>query len=377
MNYIEQEYLKSIGRFLRPGKVLVLYGTRRVGKTTLIRKFLEDFGEEYLFVSGDDINIQEQLSSLSLEKLTAFIGNKRLLAIDEAQNISKIGQNLKILVDAIPNLKIIATGSSSFELAKDVGEPLTGRKFTLKLYPLSQLEIMKTENTSQTVANLELRLIYGSYPEVITENDNFFREKYLEDLVESYLFKDILTLEGIRNADKLKKLLQLIAFQVGKEVSYHELGNQLSLNKITVEKYLDLLEKVFIITHRTGFTRNLRKEISKTKRFYFLDNGIRNALIKNFNSLNIRNDVGALWENYLISERIKKLAYTFKSPNSYFWRTYDQQEIDLIEEMGGEISAFEFKWREKKVKVPGGWYKNYPEAKFNVIDRMNYLDFIA
>lgn len=348
MNYIEQEYLKSIGRFLRPGKVLVLYGTRRVGKTTLIRKFLEDFGEEYLFVSGDDINIQEQLSSLSLEKLTAFIGNKRLLAIDEAQNISKIGQNLKILVDAIPNLKIIATGSSSFELAKDVGEPLTGRKFTLKLYPLSQLEIMKTENTSQTVANLELRLIYGSYPEVITENDNFFREKYLEDLVESYLFKDILTLEGIRNADKLKKLLQLIAFQVGKEVSYHELGNQLSLNKITVEKYLDLLEKVFIITHRTGFTRNLRKEISKTKRFYFLDNGIRNALIKNFNSLNIRNDVGALWENYLISERIKKLAYTFKSPNSYFWRTYDQQEIDLIEEMGGEISAFEFKWREKK-----------------------------
>lgn len=375
--YIEQSYLKNIEKFLKPGKILVIYGSRRVGKTTLIKKFLEQSGQEYLFVSGDDLNIQEKLSCLSLDKLNAFIGNVKLIAIDEAQNIPHIGQNLKILIDANPDLKIIASGSSSFELAKDVGEPLTGRKFTLKLYPLSQKEIATIENGAQTDANLEFRLLYGSYPEVIVENDNFFREKYLDELVESYLFKDILTLEGIRNADKLKKLLQLLAFQIGKDVSFHELGNQLSLSKNTVEKYLDLLEKVFIITHKTGFSRNLRKEIAKTKRFYFVDNGIRNALIKNFNPLSIRNDVGQLWENYLISERIKKQEYLFKTPNSYFWRTYDKQEIDLIEEAGGEICAYEFKWKDKKVKIPGGWKNNYPEANFSVIDRSNYLEFIT
>ncbi|MGD9200257.1 MAG: ATP-binding protein [Chitinispirillia bacterium] len=360
-----------------PGKVLVIYGARRVGKTTLVKKYIEQINNKYLYVTGDDLKVKEYLSSQSIEKLKAFVGKTNVLIIDEAQYIPKIGLNLKLLVDNINNLKIIATGSSSLELAKDVGEPLTGRKFTLKQFAIAQIELSEFESIYKTDENLESRLIYGSYPEVITANDNVFRENYLKELVGSYLFKDILQLEDIRNPDKLTRLLQLLAFQIGQESSLQELGSQLSISKNTVDKYISLLEKVFIIYHRDGFSRNLRNEISKTKRYYFFDNGIRNALIQNFNPISIRNDIGMLWENYIMSERTKAREYLLKTCNSYFWRTYKKEEIDLIEEYAGKLNAFEIKWKNKKVKEPSSWKKSYPESTFKIIHSENYLDFIG
>jgi predicted AAA+ superfamily ATPase len=360
-------------------KVIVIYGARRVGKTTLLNKYVESIDkrqEQVLLVNGDDIHIREYLASQSISRLKDFVGSSTILIIDEAQYIDKIGLNLKLIVDHIPHLKIIATGSSSFELAKDVGEPLAGRKYTLKLFPLAQMEISQTEKIHESEANLESRLIYGSYPEVVIVRDNFAREKYLREMVSSYLFKDILELDGIRHSQKLIRLLQLLAFQIGKEVSFNELGKQLSMSKNTVERYIDLLEKVFIIYRRSGFSRNLRKEISKNYRIYFYDNGIRNALIGNFNPLNRRSDVGELWENYVITERMKANEYTSQVVNSYFWRTYDRKEIDLIEEKRGNLYGYEIKWQPKKIKIPSDWKNAYTNAEFDVINQQNYLNFI-
>lgn len=379
MIYIPQRQLKNLSRLVQPQKVVVIYGARRVGKTTLLNKYIdltENRDEQVLFVNGDDIHVREYLASESISKLRDFVGNHTLLIIDEAQYIAKIGLNLKLIVDHIPNLKIIATGSSSFELAKDIGEPLTGRKYTLKLFPLAQMEINNIENFHETEANRESRMIYGSYPEVITIRDNSAREKYLREIVGSYLYKDILELEGIRHSQKLERLLQLLAFQIGKEVSMNELGQQLAMSKNTVEHYIDLLEKVFVIFRRSGFSRNLRKEISKNYRIYFYDNGIRNAIIGNFNPVKLRNDVGELWENYIVTERIKLNEYSSQIVNSYFWRTYDRKEIDLVEESQGELNGYEIKWQ-KRVKPPKDWQKAYPDATYTVIDRENYLNFIA
>ncbi len=376
--YIHQQHLENLHRLIQPGKVVVIYGARRVGKTTLLNQFLKDRDQKALFVSGDDFFVREYLESQSIQVLKDFVGQHELLVIDEAQYIKQIGLNLKLIVDHIPQIKIIATGSSSFDLAKDIGEPLTGRKTTLKLFPLSQMEIGTTKKRLDTRANLESRLIYGSYPEIITNPDIRYRENYLREIVQSYLLKDILALEGIRHAEKIDRLLRLLAFQIGKEVSTNELGAQLSMSKNTVDKYLDLLAKTFVICKRQGFSRNLRKEISKSNRYYFIDNGIRNALINNFNPLTLRNDVGEIWENYLLSERQKRMEYSLAYSNSYFWRTYDQQEIDLVEERGGRLYAYEFKWQNrKKTKTPPAWNKSYPEAEFTVIDRMNYLNFIS
>jgi len=244
------------------------------------------------------------------------------------------------------------------------------------LFLLSQIEISQIEKPHETDANLETRLIYGSYPEVITRRDNILREEYLREMVQSYLFKDILVLEGIRHADKLVRLLQLLSFQIGKQISLTELGSQLSMSKNTVEKYLDLLEKVFVIYRRSGFSRNLRKEISKNHRWYFYDNGIRNALIGNFNPIPIRNDSGELWENYVVTERMKSMAYQSKAVNSFFWRTYDKKEIDLVEERNGTLYGYEIKWNKKRETAPPDWKKGYPEAEFQVIHKHNYLDFI-
>ena len=377
MNYIPQVHLKNIPKFLKARKVLVIYGARRTGKTTLLEQFVKTIDKPYLFVNGEDIVIQDVLSSLSIEKLKDFIGEKRILIIDEAQTIPMIGKNLKLLVDHIPKIKILATGSSSFELAQNVGEPLTGRKYVLTLFPLSQMEISATENFYETQSNLENRLIYGSYPEMIVMRDNAMRQMYLRELVGSYLFKDILQFEGIRRADKLSKLLQLLAYQIGKEVSHTELGKQLGMGKNTVERYLDLLEKVFVIFKLQGFSRNLRKEISKMHRYYFVDLGIRNALINNFNALNLRNDIGQLWENYLIIERIKKQEYQQIFSNNYFWRTYDKQEIDFVEERDGELMGYEMKWQKGKSKIPKTWLESYSNASFEVISKSDYLEFIA
>ena len=374
--YIPQRQLENLNKLILPNKVMVVYGPRRCGKTTLLNHYLEGTSDMYLLVSGEDITVQEYLGSQSVAKLKDFVGENRLFVIDEAQKIKEIGLNLKLIIDHIRDIKIIATGSSSFDLARDIGEPLTGRKYTLKLFPLAQMELMQIEQRFETEANLESRLVFGSYPEIVLTNDNRLRERYLKEIVSSYLFKDILEMEGLRHPEKLVRLLQLLAFQIGREVSFNELGGQLGISKNTVERYLELLEKVFVIFRLTGFSRNLRKEITKNARYYFYDIGIRNALINNFNSLNMRDDIGMLWENYIIIERIKKQEYLGILANNYFWRTYEQKEIDLVEEREGNLYGYEIKWKAGRIKPPKIWLEGYKNAEYNVINRENYLKFI-
>lgn len=375
--YIPQKQLVNLKSLIQPGKVIVIYGARRVGKTTLLRKFLEEINNELvLFVNGDDVVAREFLENQSIEKLKDFVGQHRYLVIDEAQYIHKIGINLKLIVDHIPDIKVIATGSSSFDLAHDVGEPLTGRKFVLKLFPLAQMEISYTEKPHETRANLENRLIYGSYPEVVTLRDNKMREEYLRELIASHLFKDILALEGIRYSEKLVRLLQLLAFQIGNDVSLAEIGRQLGMSKNTVERYLDLLEKVFVIFRLSGFSRNLRKEITKSSRYYFYDSGVRNAVVGMFNPLKLRDDAGRIWENYIVSEMRKHREYQRRSSRFYFWRTYDKKEIDLVVEEGGKLSGYEIKWKQRRATPPKDWIENYPQATFEVLQRDNYLNYI-
>lgn len=375
--YIIQKHLENLKRALLPGKAVIIYGARRTGKTTLVKRFLQDIDEPYLLVSGEDITVQSYLSSQSIEKLSAFVGANRLVVVDEAQKVPGIGNNLKLIVDHIPGIRIIATGSSSFDLARAVGEPLTGRKTTLRLYPLSQLEIGQIEQRHQTDANLESRLIYGSYPEVVLTNDNRARAQYLKEIVASYLYKDVLELDGVRHSAKISRLLQLMAFQVGKEVSYTELGSSLGMSKNTIERYLDLLEKAFVIQKLAGFSRNLRSEITKNSRYYFLDNGVRNALINNFNVLELRNDSGELWENYLVIERLKRQEYLLEQANNYFWRTYTQKEIDLVEEREGKLFGYEMKWGAAQAKPPKEWLEAYPNASWQLINRQNYMELIT
>jgi hypothetical protein len=375
--YIPQKQLENLRSLIRPGKVIVIYGARRVGKTTLLQKFVENLDKEaVLFVNGDDITARQFLESQSIENLKDFVGRHQYLIVDEAQYVRNIGLNLKLIVDHIPGIKVVATGSSSFDLAQNVGEPLTGRRFVLKLFPLAQMEISNLEKTHVTAANLETRLIYGSYPEVVTLRDNKLREEYLRELIASYLFKDILALEGIRYSDKLVRLLQLLAFQIGNEVSLSEIGRQLAMSKNTVERYLNLLEKVFVIFRLTGFSRKLRKEITKNNRYLFYDVGIRNAVVGMFNPLNLRDDTGKIWENYIISEFLKHREYQRLSPRFYFWRTYDRKEIDLIEEHAGKLSGYEIKWKKSRVSAPKDWNKYYPHAGFEVINQENYLNYI-
>lgn len=375
--YIPQAQMANLRRLLVPGKVVVVYGARRVGKTTLVEHLLADCGGDPLSVSGEDIAARGYLESESIAKLKAFVGSHDRLVVDEAQHVKGIGLNLKLLTDHVPDLRIVATGSSSFGLARDSSAPLAGRRSTLNMYPLSQMEISGVEEPHETAGNLEMRLIYGSYPEVVTTDDNEERQRHLRDLVSSYLFKDILEFEGIRKSDKLVRLLQLLAFQIGNEVSLSELGSQLGMSKNTVDRYLDLLEQVFVIYRRPGFSRNLRKEISKSHRYYFFDNGIRNAVINNFNLLDLRDDVGALWENYLMAERLKRQEYLGVSTDSYFWRTYDQKEIDLVEEREGRLYGYEMKWGPKTAGPPRAWTEAYPDASFQVVNRDNYLEFVS
>ena len=347
-----------------------------MGKTTLLKKYLEGV-KNYHFVTGEDIFVREYLSSLSIEKLKDFIGDKHLLVIDEAQYVPKIGENLKLLFDHFNDLKIIATGSSTFDLARHVGESLSGRKHTIKMYPISQMELNQIENRLEVKAHLESRLIYGCYPEIILLNSDLQRKEYLHELISSYLLKDILAFEGIQKSKKLIDLLILLAFQIGKEVSHNELATQLSMSKMTVERYLDLLEQIFVIVNIRGFSRNLRKEVTKTSRYYFCDNGIRNALINNFNLLSRRNDVGILWENYLVMERLKKQHYKHIWSNNYFWRTYDQKELDWVEEREGRLFGYEFNWKKLSSKGPKLWLNTYSQASYECINQDNYMDFIS
>lgn len=361
-----------------PNKVIVLLGPRRVGKTVLLNQMVDKFKKTVLFLNGEDFAVRELLERRSAAHYRDIIGGKKILIIDEAQKIPDIGSILKLMVDELEGLSIIATGSSAFDLSNYTGEPLTGRKKTFYLFPLSEMEYKNLEGPVERIGNLRNRLVFGSYPELLHIPGNDEKAHYLREVVNDYLLKDILAFENIRNSDKILALLKLIAFQIGEEVSSHELGRQLSMSKNTVEKYLDLLSKVYVIFKVGGFSRNLRKEITKRDKWYFFDNGLRNALIANFNLVEGRNDIGKLWENYVISERIKYQRYRGLIVNNYFWRTYDQQEIDWIEEKEGKLWGYEMKWNSKKqVSAPGGWTKAYPEATFSIVTPENYREWVT
>lgn len=378
MEIIKRAILEDFKAQIKPGRVLILFGARRVGKSHLLKKVTEDLDKSQLLIlNGEDQTTIDRMSIRSVENYKLLLGNCNYLIIDEAQNIPDIGLKLKLLVDEIPTTHVIVTGSSMFELTNKLGEPLVGRSRVIQLFPFAQLEYQHYENIIETDAKLEQRLIFGSYPELIHLNDIEEKKDYLEGLISSYLLKDILTYEGIKKADKLIDLLRLIAFQIGNEVSIDELAMNLKgISRNTVELYLDLLAKVFVIYPLKGFSRNLRKEISKSNRWYFYDNGIRNALIRNYNPLYLRNDTGQLWENYLMAERMKVNSYLKRRVNTFFWRTYDQQEIDLIEESGANLAAFEFKWNKNKVKIPTAWKNHYADSTFDVIHKENYFPFV-
>ena len=368
----------NLNLLLKPNKALVIYGSRQTGKTTLLKKFLsENEGNfRYKLNSGDDVNTQIVLGSSDFKKIIDYAKGYDLIAIDEAQRIKNIGMGLKILIDQLPNIKIVVTGSSSFELAGQIGEPLTGRKITLTLFPLSQIEMGKLYNDYELRSRLEEYLIFGSYPEALTSETVNDKKNILEELVGSYLLKDILELEKVKSSKLLLDLLRLLAFQVGSEVSLSELGKQLGIDSKTVARYLDLFEKSFVIINIRGFSRNRRKEITSKSKYYFLDNGIRNAIIANFNPLEIRDDIGNLWENFLVVERLKKQAYSKIYANNYFWRTWDQKEVDWVEEREGKLFGYEFKWKRKFLKSSSAWTKNYPDATLEIIDNENYLAFV-
>jgi predicted AAA+ superfamily ATPase len=364
---------------LRPNKVLMLIGPRRVGKTTFIRNYLKAFkAEEILSLNGEDVLDASLIQERSVANYSRLLEGKKLLVIDEAQHIPNIGMILKLIVDSIEGIRVIASGSSAFDLHQQAGEPLVGRMNTLHLFPLGQMEFAKVEDFKTTLANREERLIFGGYPELSQYPEWKDKETYLYQLMNDYLLKDILKVDGVKNSHKLYSLLRLIAFQIGKEVSLEELGRQLGMSKNTVERYLDMLSKVFVVYRISGFNRNLRKEIVKNNRWYFYDNGVRNALIQNFNKLDLRADVGELWENYLAAERIKFQNYTQLHCTNHFWRTYDQQELNWVETEGATIRSYEFKYNlNKSPKPPRGWSNAYPEASFEVIHSGKYLEWIG
>ncbi len=369
--------LPQIMRALQPQKVVVILGPRRVGKTVLLKQLADQLHEEPLFLNGEDMAARELLQRRSIANYKALLGKKRLLFIDEAQKIEHIGAILKLMVDEIEGIRIVATGSSAFDLEQNTGEPLTGRKKSFRLFALSEGELNSVESEVEKKDALTQRLVLGNYPELFHISDREDKVDYLREIVESYLLKDILSFEQIAKSDKILGLLRLLAFQVGKEVSHNELGQQLGMSKNTVDKYLDLLAKVYIIQPVGGFSRNLRKEVSKSKRYYFLDNGIRNILAANMNPVDQRRDIGEIWENYLISERLKLQSYQRKLSYNYYWRTYDQQEIDWVEEREGQLFGYEFKWNPRKSpKAPAAWRKAYPNAHFEVITSENYREWL-
>ncbi len=334
------------------------------------------FAGPTLSLNGDDLSTADLLADRRVASYQRWLGNTELLLIDEAQMIPDVGRALKLLIDSFPNLTVFVTGSSAFDLTNRTGEPLVGRQLTHTLYPLAQLELAPIETYIQTRDRLTDRLLFGSYPDVVLMTNTNDRIEYLKGMVSSYLLKDILFFEQVRNTHKMLQLLQLIAYQVGSEVSNDELSRQLQLDRNTVVRYLDLFTKVFVLVRVGGFSNNLRKEVTKSSKWYFFDNGIRNALINNFNLPGQRNDVGALWENYLISERLKRNAYTRSQAIPYFWRTYDQQELDWVEETDGQLAAFEMKWHTDRVRFSKGFRAAYPTASLSVVNPDNYLDFI-
>ncbi len=376
MEIIKRTLQEKIVENLAPGKAVLIYGARRVGKTIMMRQIVDAYEGKTMVLNGEDYDTLSLLENRSVANYRRLLEGIDLLAIDEAQNVPEVGKVLKLIVDEVPRVSVLATGSSSFDLLNKAGEPLVGRSTQFLLTPFSAKEIASRETLLETRQNLEDRLVYGSYPEVVLMDTAQRKTDYLRDIVEAYLLKDILAIDGLKNASKMRDLLRLIAFQVGSIVSYDELGRQLGMNKSTVEKYLNLLEKVFVVYRLSAFSNNLRKEVSKAKKWYFYDTGIRNAVIGAFSPLSLRQDVGALWENYIISERRKAKLNHSLHKEFYFWRTYDQQEIDLIERQDERLTALEMKWGKATPKVPKAFYEAYPQAEYHIVNQENYLDFV-
>lgn len=379
MKEIKRDLQKILEDKIGKGKVLILIGPRQVGKTTLLKKIIsEDFENNSVqYWNCDEVEVREFLAEESSARLKSFVGNSNFIVIDEAQRIQNIGLKLKILHDNFPQLQIAVTGSSALELSNTINEPLTGRKFEYNLFPFSTNELVSNSNVLDEVKQLENRLVYGFYPDVV--NDSGDEKEILSNIVLSYLYKDVFEFQNIRKPAVIEKLVQSLALQTGSEVSFNELGNLLGIDTLTVQKYVDLLEKAYVIFHLHSYSRNVRNELKKSIKIYFYDNGVRNAVISNFSPCDLRSDIDMLWENFLISERVKNNAFHNRKAKYYFWRTSQKQEIDFIEELDGQFSAYKFKYNPKKanVKCPLTFSNNYPEIPFSVITKDNYLEFVS
>ena len=370
--FIESQLLEDMFQ----GKAIILTGPRQVGKTTLLDIIKSKSQVNSLWLNCDEPDIRMQLENANSTQLSALAGDASLIFIDEAQRVKNIGITLKLMVDNLKNVQIVATGSSALELANEISEPLTGRKWEYRLFPMSALEMVRHHGRLEESRLLEQRLIFGSYPDII--NHPTKAKRSLLELSNNYLYKDLLALENIRKPVLLEKILTALALQLGNEVSFVELSRLVGADHKTVEHYVQMLEKSFVIFQLPAFSRNLRNEIKKGRKIYFYDNGVRNAIIKNFNPIAMRQDIGALWENHLISERVKFNTYTQRYVNSYFWRTHAQQEIDYIEETSGQLLAVEFNWNEQgRKKWPDAFEKAYPNTTYTLINRTNYMDFIV
>jgi len=373
---IERRLQSNLQSIAGTKKAVVLIGARQVGKSTLLHQLL-DGKDNVLWLNGDNTETIEMLKDATISKLRTIIGRFSTVVIDEAQRIPNIGMKLKLITDQIENVQVFASGSSSFELTSKINEPLTGRKREFTLFPLSFSEMVSHTSYIDECGMLPQRLIYGYYPEVVTNVGN--EKVVLRELVDSYLFKDIFSLDGITKSSKIVSLLKALALQIGNLVSYNEIGNLIGLDSKTVEKYIDIMEKSFIIVKLGSYSRNARNELKSSKKIYFWDLGVRNALINNLNPLENRNDEGALWENFAIVERLKQNEYNGDFVQSWFWRTQQQNEIDYIEDNGGNLSAFEFKWNSKKanVKCPASFSASYPSVPYKVITPNNIEDFLT
>lgn len=375
---IKRSITPQVKNALVPGKVIMLLGARRVGKTTLIKKVQEEFAGKSRFFNCDDPQVREILTDISAQELNQLLQYDSLVIFDEAQRIKNIGLTLKLLVDEIPEKQVLVSGSSSLDLANEITEPLTGRKKTFYLYPLSFFELFEFYNHDKVAlaSQLDLAMRYGTYPDVFDQPDKEEKTEYLLELSQDYLYKDALEYQEIRNPEQLRRLLTALALQIGQEVSYTKLAKTVGVDQKTVIRYIDLLEKSYVIFRLPALSRNLRKEINKSRKIYFCDLGIRNALIRNFNPYDLRSDRGQAWENFLIAERIKRDSYSKVFKNYYFWRTYDQKEIDFVEEHGGTLVGYEFKWQKDTLKEPTEFLQTYEDSVVKLVNKKNYLDFV-
>lgn len=372
---VSRAIFPEIEKRLFKGKIIIIYGPRRVGKTTLAKEILSKHDSADGYFNCEEPDINGSLVNKTSTELKKLIGDRKLIVLDEAQKVKNIGLTLKLLVDNFPEIQVVATGSSSFDLANETAEPLTGRAFEFKLFPFSLNELMQKYSQVEIGRLLEIFLRFGTYPEIV-QADSGFAGELISDITRNYLYKDILEFERLKNPDLILKLLQALALQLGSEVAYTELANLLGVDKVTVERYIQILEKAFVIFRLTPLSRNLRKELTKTRKIYFCDLGIRNSLINNFNEPNLRTDVGAIWENFCILERLKLNSAKKLLPNTYFWRTYDQKEIDYLEEEGGKFRVFEFKWKKNKYQFPREFIENYPDSEFKLINRDNFWEML-